>query len=93
MADYTQKLRDISHVPKNIEIAFITADFNSQYTDQIEEVTENFLQGEHFRNITKYRVPGAFEIPGMIQRVMEKKHFEHLIRSVLLTQLQLPSYL
>lgn len=76
MADYTQELREISNVPKNINIAFITGDFNKKYTDEMEEVTQQFLLENHFRNITKYRVPWAFEIPGMIERIMEKWTFD-----------------
>lgn len=76
MADYTQQLRNISNIPKNIDIAFITADFNSEFTDKMEEVAEKVLEEQHFRNITKYRVPGAFEIPGMIERIMEKWSFD-----------------
>lgn len=72
MADYKQEVGDISNIPKNINIAFITGDFNKKYTDKLEEITESVLQEHHFRNITKYRVPGAFEIPGMIERIMEK---------------------
>lgn len=72
MAEYKQELGSIAHIPKNIEVAFITADFNSQYTDKMEQVGQEFLESQHFRNITKFRVPGAFEIPGMIERIMEK---------------------
>mgnify|MGYP000977298027 CR=1 FL=1 len=76
MAEYTQELKNISNIPKNIHIAFITADFNNQYTDQMEEITSDVLEENHFRNITRYRVPGAFEIPGMIERVMENGTFD-----------------
>ena len=76
MAEFKQGLKNISNVPKNIDIAFITADFNSEYTDKIEAVSEEFLHENHFRNITKYRVPGAFEIPAMIERIMEKWSFD-----------------
>ncbi|MDA9129358.1 6,7-dimethyl-8-ribityllumazine synthase [Candidatus Gracilibacteria bacterium] len=76
MAEYTQELKNISNIPKNIDVAFITADFNNQYTDKMEEVAETLLHENHFRNITKYRVPGAFEIPAMIERIMEKGTFD-----------------
>lgn len=72
MANFTQELKNISHIPKNIQIAFISADFNKTYTDALEEVTQEVLTKHHFRNITKYRVPGAFEIPAMIERVIAK---------------------
>jgi 6,7-dimethyl-8-ribityllumazine synthase len=71
MADYTQKLNSISNIPKNIKVAFITADFNSVYTNRLEDVTQNVLEENHFRDISKFRVPGAFEIPGMIERIMK----------------------
>lgn len=76
MSNYSQKLGNISNIPKNIQIAFITADLNSEFTTQLENVTEKLLEEYHFRNITKYRVPWAFEIPGMIERIMEKGIFD-----------------
>lgn len=76
MSEYKQELKSISHIPKNIKIAFITADFNSKYTQQMEEVTEKYLQENHFRDIEKFCVPGAFEIPGMIARIIKEKPFD-----------------
>ena len=76
MADYKQELKNISNIPKNIDVAFITADFNSEYTDQMEQVTEELLNENHFRNIKKFRVPGAFEIPAMIERLLDKHAFD-----------------
>jgi len=76
MSEHTGELKQISNIPKNIHIAFVTADFNSYYTDQLEEVTQNLLEKEHFRNITKYRVPGALEIPAMLQRVLKKWNYD-----------------
>ncbi len=72
MANFTQELRNISHIPKNIRVAFISADFNKKYTDALESITEEVLTEHHFRTIVKYRVPGAFEIPAMIERVIAK---------------------
>ncbi|NDK10261.1 6,7-dimethyl-8-ribityllumazine synthase [Candidatus Gracilibacteria bacterium] len=76
MADFTQELNSISNIPKNIKIAFITADFNSLYTTQLENLTEKLLEEHHFRDIKKFRVPGAFEIPGMIERIMKHGNFD-----------------
>ena len=76
MAEYTQELGDISNIPKNINIAFITAEFNKDYTSKMESLSEELLEKNHFRNITKYYTPGAFEIPGMIERVIEKWSFD-----------------
>jgi len=76
MSENITSLKNISNIPKNIEIAFITADFNSEYTTKLEEATEILLENEHFRKITKYRVPGALEIPAMLKRILEKKDFD-----------------
>lgn len=76
MAEYTQELRSISNIPKNIEIAIITADFNKEHTERLMQVTTDFLKEQHFRNITEYHVPGAFEIPWMIERVMKKWSYD-----------------
>ncbi len=76
MADYIQTLNSISNIPKNINVAFITAEFNSQYTYQLEDITAWVLEENHIRNITKYRVPGAFEIPAMIERIMKHNTFD-----------------
>lgn len=72
MVHFIQELNSISHIPKNIRVVFIGADFNKKYTGALEEITEEVLTENHFRTITKYRVPGAFEIPAMIERVIAK---------------------
>jgi len=76
MSDYKQEEKNIGNIPKNIKIAFITSEFNKEYTEKMEEVTENYLAENHFRDIEKFYVPGAFEIPWMIQRVTQSKTFD-----------------
>ena len=76
MSQEIAELKKISNIPKNIEIAFITADFNRDYTKQLEDVSQEFLEEQHFRNITKYSVPWALEIPAMLQRILEKWSYD-----------------
>lgn len=76
MSDYKSLEKNISNIPKNIKIAFITAEFNKEYTSQMEEVAEKYLVENHFREIERFYVPGAFEIPGMIARVIQEKPFD-----------------
>jgi len=76
MSDYHIEPRNITAIPKNIEIAFITADFNKDLTSEIEKVSENYLNENYFKNISKFYVPGAFEIPAMLERVMNNKKFD-----------------
>ena len=76
MSDYKTELASISNIPKNIKIAIITADFNKKYTSQMKDITEKFLSENHFREIEQFSVPGAFELPAMIPRVLEKEPFD-----------------
>ena len=76
MSDYNIEPRNITAIPKNIEIAFITADFNKEYTSEMEQVAEDYLHKNYFKNISKFYVPGAFEIPAMLERILKDKKFD-----------------
>ena len=76
MSDYNIEPRNITAIPKNIEIAFITADFNKEFTSEMEKVSEDYLTENYFKNISKFYVPGAFEIPAMLKRILENKKFD-----------------
>ncbi len=76
MSHYNTQLHDVSHVDTNSKIAFISADFNSEFVNQQEEITANFLWENGFKNITKYRVPGALEIPAMLARLLEETDYD-----------------
>ena len=76
MSDYNIETRNITAIPKNIEIAFITADFNKEFTSEMEKVSEDYLTENFFKNISKFYVPGAFEIPAMLERILDNKNFD-----------------
>lgn len=76
MSQEIAELKKISNIPKNIKIAFITADFNKSHTKQLQEISQEFLEEQHFRNIIKYSVPGALEIPAMLQRIIGKWSYD-----------------
>lgn len=76
MSDYNSQERNITAIPKNIEIAFITADFNKEFTSEMEKISEAYLQENYFKNISKFYVPGAFEIPAMLERILSNKRFD-----------------
>ena len=76
MSDYNIEPRNITAIPKNIEIAFITADFNKEFTSEMEKVSEDYLTENFFKNISKFYVPGAFEIPAMLERILDHKNFD-----------------
>lgn len=76
MSDYNIEPRNITAIPKNIEIAFITADFNKEFTSEMEQISEDYLTENYFKNISKFYVPGAFEIPAMLKRILNNKRFD-----------------
>jgi 6,7-dimethyl-8-ribityllumazine synthase len=76
MSDYQSELNNTGNIPKNIKIAIITADFNKKHTLKMQQITETFLKENHFRDIQNFSVPGAFELPAMIPRVLEKEPFD-----------------
>ena len=76
MSDYTTQERNITAIPKNIEIAFISADFNKEFTSEMEKVSQEYLEKNYFKNISTFYVPGAFEIPAMLERILNDKKFD-----------------
>lgn len=79
MSDYKIKEADYSNIDENIKIVFVTSEFNRNYTSALEEKNEEFLRGKWFKNIEKFLVPGAFEIPAFLERVIEKKEPDLII--------------
>lgn len=79
MSHYTLKKADYSQLDKNIKVAIITAQFNLNFTQQLEDVNKKFLINEWFENITCYQVPGAYEIPGLAKQILEKDKADLII--------------
>ncbi len=72
MSHYNTQLYDLSHVDKKSKIAFISADFNSEFVDAQKQITLGFLAEQWFENVDEYSVPWALEIPAMVTRVLEE---------------------
>lgn len=71
MSNYKMQLQDISWIDKNAKIVFVTAEFNREFTYWLENESEKFLNEHWFKNIKKYLVPGAYEIPSLLKLVVE----------------------
>lgn len=69
MAEYRQRIDNITSLSKDIKIAFITAQFNSDYTHKLQDLSSDYIRNHWFHNINFYKVPGAFEIPAMIENI------------------------
>lgn len=74
MSDYKIKENNYSNIDKNIKIVFISAEFNRNYTQDLENINEELLNKKWFNNITKYLVPWAFEIPGFLNNLIKKQN-------------------
>ena len=79
MSDYKMKEADYSSIDENIKIVFVTSEFNRNYTSALEEKNEEFLREKWFKNIEKFLVPWAFEVPAFLERVIEKKEPDLII--------------
>ena len=72
MSNYEIWVKDISKIDKNIKIVFITSEFNSEYTKSLENINEEILMTNWFKNIKKFLVSWAYEIPAFINKVNNK---------------------
>ena len=79
MSDYEMKEADYSALDENLKIIFLTSEFNRNFTSALEEKNEMFLRGKWFKNIEKFLVPWAFEIPAFLERIIEKKEPDLII--------------
>lgn len=79
MSNYEQKLRDISNLKKDIKIAFVVAEFNKEYTSELELLNIWYLNQQGFKNTESFYVPGAFEIPWFTRKLLEVNEFDLII--------------
>lgn len=73
MSDYKMVEADYSKLDENLKIVFLVSEFNRNFTSALEEKNEEFLRGKWFKNIEKFLVPGAFEIPAFLEKIIAKK--------------------
>lgn len=69
MSNYKIEKNDYEELNKDIEIVFITSEFNRDFTKALEDTNEKFLIDNWFKNIKKFLVPWAFEIPWFLKKV------------------------
>ena len=79
MSNYEQSMRDISNIKKNIKIAFVVAEFNKEFTSDLEAINIGFLKQQWFDKIESFYVPWAFEIPSMAKRLLETEEWDLII--------------
>lgn len=74
MSKYKIVKNDYKKLNKDIEIVFITSEFNRDFTKSLEDINEKFLVENGFKNIKKFLVPWAFEIPWFLQKIIKKSN-------------------
>lgn len=79
MSDFVTKLKDISLLDKDMNIAFVVWEFNREYTKALEDINIEFLNQNGFENVVSFYVPWAFEIPAMTKKVLETWDFDLVI--------------
>lgn len=79
MSNYKIVKNDYKNLDKNIQIVFITSEFNRDFTKSLEDINEKFLIENGFKNIKKFLVPWAFEIPWFLKKVIKKNNPELVI--------------
>jgi len=79
MSNYKIVKNDYKNIDKKIKIVFITSEFNKNYTKTLEEINEDFFIENWFKNIKKFIVPWAFEIPAFLKKVIKKLNPELII--------------
>lgn len=76
MSLYKNSLKDTNKLQKDIKIGFISWEFNKEFVLSLEEITQKLLNENWFNNIKKIRVPWALEIPAMLDRLLDKEHYD-----------------
>jgi 6,7-dimethyl-8-ribityllumazine synthase len=68
-------------VPKDLKFAIVTAKFNDFFTNNLTKGCESTLiaHGADAQNISKYYVPGCFEIPLVLKKLAQTRKFDALI--------------
>ncbi len=79
MSHYKTKIHTLEWVDMATPIAIVVAEFNRHFTVSLEDETAHFLQEQGFWNIDRFLVPGAFELPGMVGRLLEKEKYGLII--------------
>ncbi len=79
MSDYKSSLKNIENLDTNMRIAFVTGEFNRNYTEQLEDINRKFLEEKGFKNIDMFLVPGVFEIPGFTSRLLDTDTYDLII--------------
>jgi 6,7-dimethyl-8-ribityllumazine synthase len=79
MSTHTPTLHPLAGIDTDIRIALVVGEFNRHSTERLEQTNKDFLIQNGFSHIDSFLVPGAFEIPGMVGRLLESEQYDLII--------------
>jgi 6,7-dimethyl-8-ribityllumazine synthase len=79
MSTQTPQLHSLSDIDTDVRIALVVGEFNRHQTERLELANAEFLENNGFSHIDRFLVPGAFEIPGMVARLIETEKYDLII--------------
>lgn len=79
MSQYKMTLQSLEGIDTDMRIGLVVGEFNHHYTGRLESKTRTYLEEQGFSNIDTVLVPGAFEIPGMVARLLETEKYSLII--------------
>jgi 6,7-dimethyl-8-ribityllumazine synthase len=79
MSTHAPILHSLADIDTDIRIALVVGEFNRHQTERLEVANAEFLEKNGFSNIDSFLVPGAFEIPGMVSRLLETDEYDLII--------------
>lgn len=79
MSTHTPHLHSLSDIDTDVRIALVVGEFNRHQTERLELANAEFLENNGFSHIDSFLVPGAFEIPGMVARLIETEKYDLII--------------
>jgi len=76
MSDYTNILKNTDYIKKEAKILFISADFNKELVNKLENIIKVLLTENWISNFKTINIPWALEIPAMLNRVLLKENYD-----------------
>ena len=64
-----------------IKLSIVVSEFNTTITESLKNAAKNYFteKGGKLDNITVYKVPGAFEIPGTVSQIIKAREADIIV--------------
>lgn len=79
MSNYKAVEEDFSVLPSDLKIAFVISEFNGEYTQKQFQFNREYINNKWFFGIDTFKVPWAFEIPGLVRKIADTSEYDLII--------------